>query len=276
MKKIWKKICKETIIDTLYKLKEYKLYNFIKGGIFKQGIKEFIINGNYFFGKIEKTIKFDCILNYFKTKENYDFSEEELEKKLKTLISIKKLKNKYNNFIFKNNFSIIQKNNGKDWDMAFVNKSEIDKKIIINLYLIQISINIKIKEIQNIFNNISRKINYIKKKIFEILGIVIKKVYIFFIFNKSTLNPKKIPFFNKYKIPFIFYEHKIRNFVSKENIVIDFEKLKKESSFDEHVKDWELSLLGEVIEEANIFNEEGIISSDNEDEESSDSSYVET
>ena len=89
-------------------------------------------------------------MNTFKTKDDYAFTEEEIEEKMKTLKSVKDLKEKYENFEFENNFIIKQNNNGKNFDLAIVTRYEYNGEKRIRLYLLQISINKKIGDIKNI------------------------------------------------------------------------------------------------------------------------------
>lgn len=268
-KKVFKKLCKEYIIDLLFNLNEFNFEKFIKGGIFELGIRQLILKGYSIFGKIEKNVKFNCILNTFKTKDDYAFTEEEIEEKMKTLKSVKDLKEKYENFEFENNFIIKQNNNGKNFDLAIVTRYEYNGEKRIRLYLLQISINKKIGDIKNILAFLDNKIKFIKRKLLEILGIQIDDVHFLLIFQHSMTKSDTLSFCLKYKIPFIFYNNNIHKFITKNLEEINYEKLLKETSFNNNYKFWKNSLNDEycLIEEDDNCDlaTEDIINSDLED-----------
>ena len=268
-KKVFKKLCKEYIIDLLFNLNEFNFEKFIKGGIFELGIRQLILKGYSIFGKIEKKVKFNCILNTFKTKDDYAFTEEEIEEKMKTLKSVKDLKEKYENFEFENNFIIKQNNNGKNFDLAIVTRYEYNGEKRIRLYLLQISINKKIGDIKNILAFLDNKIKFIKRKLLEILGIQIDDVHFLLIFQHSMTKSDTLSFCLKYKIPFIFYNNNIHKFITKNLEEINYEKLLKETSFNNNYKFWKNSLNDEycLIEEDDNCDlaTEDIINNDLED-----------
>lgn len=281
VKKIWKKITKETIIDLLFKLNDLKFENFIKGGIFEKGIIKFISEQKTFFGQIDNKVKLNCILNHFKTNEKYIFKDGELQKKIRGLRDVEKLKKKYENFKFVKSFIIKHKNNGKDFDAGLVVKRTENGQIKLRLFLLQISINKTIKQIKNIMLYLDRKINFIKEKILEILKIQINDIHILFIFNYSTLSQLSSSFCKKYRIPYIFFSFKKYNFVSDEFEDIKFENLINKTSFDQNWDLWKLSLNYEEFEEDKNNDEEDDKFSENYDsdeevfeEESSDNGNI--
>ena len=178
-----------------------------------------------------------------------------------SLKGINDLKNKYKNFQFFKCFIIKQKNNGKDWDAGVVIKYEENGVIKFRLILLQISINKTIKQIQNIFLFLDRKLIFIKEKIFEILGIKINDTHILFIFNASTTSMDTHKFLNDFKIPFIVFSYKIHDFLSNNFEKINFNILLDETNFDKNWDRWKLSIDYELCfmeqeEDAEIFDDE--------------------
>lgn len=268
VKKIWKKLCKEIIINALFNFDNIKFDNFIKGGIFEEGIKQIILKGNSFFGKIEKKIKFNCILDFFKKNKVYDFTYSELEKILSSSKIINKLKNKYTNFNFINNFVINQKQNGKDWDMAYICKNNLNEII---LFLIQISINKTINDIKIILEYLNKKIKVIKQKIYKILGVKINKVHILFIF-KTSIDNEVTYFCSKYNIPYIFYDYSKKDFFDNNFEYIDYNDLLIRTSYENNYFKWKSALSYEPkkIKTKKKLDEKN---NDNSDSDSSDFSY---
>ena len=142
--------------------------------------------------------------------------------------------------------------------MALIIREGNNKRKIIRLFLIQISINKTIKKIQKILDFLDRKILFIKKKIFEILQVNIDEVHILFIFQGSTFEHSSFNFCNLYRIPFILYNHSIHNFISNNCKNVDYNKLLKETSFSKNKDRWKSSLEYniDIIEEKD-YEEEG-------------------
>ena len=182
-----------------------KLNNYIQGGIVKRAVIQLIKDGNTPFGEFENYFKIDCFLNIFK-KKDYDFPIKELEAKIKKLKHYKKLKDIYSKIEYKGKPILIIpfNNNSKEWDLAFIIKSDNGK---IKLCLIQISVNITIKKIQIMLTNFINKQKYITYKIKEIYGIGIESTIILFILSKQLQNLETIEFLKKYDIPFIYFKH---------------------------------------------------------------------
>ena len=210
------------------------------------------MTGNTFFGKIDNKVKFNCILNYFRSNEEYNFTDSELEQKILALKDMNKLREKYKNFSFIKCFIIKQKNKGKDWDMALVMKCKEKEHTILRLILIQISINKTIKQIINILQFLDRKIKFIKRKIFRIMGININYTHILFIFNSFDTSPLTAIFCKEYEIPFIFFNPKKNNFISNKNKVINLNDLLIETSYLKHWDKWKECLNYEDNEEEKI------------------------
>ena len=242
-KKVIDNICSNTIIELIKKPIFMSLNNFIQDGLFEYGIEIILQKNNSIFGEINQTIEFDCILNTFKKKKDYNFSDEEIESKLK-LKSIQELKKKFNNFIFGNKILIKQKQNGKDWDFGLI--QIIDD--IINFCPIQVSINKKIKEIQEILRDFQNKNNFMKKKIKEILNIEIINTNILFILLKQFQNRKTLTFLEKYKIPYILFDLHLFCFLNDKEVKITNYIFNEETSFTINKKSWEDS----IYEEDNI------------------------
>ena len=135
VKKIVYDIRSSSIIDLLPKLNDLNLDNFVKGGIFERRIKELLKKKKPIFGMIDNIVQFDCILNYFKAKKNYEFSPVEIDDNLKKLKNIKKLVEKYKNYTYNNNIMIVQEQNGKDWDFSIIYKDDNNNNVI-HLYLV--------------------------------------------------------------------------------------------------------------------------------------------
>ena len=263
VKKVWKKLCKETIIKALFNLDGIDLDNFIKGGIFEEGVKQIILQGNSFFGKIENKVKFNCILNYFIKNKTYDFTKDQLKNTFSKSKIIKNLKNKYKNFKFNNNFVINQKQNGKDWDLAFVYKNAFNQII---LFLLQITVNKTVDDIKVILEYLDNKINVIKAKIYEILKIKINEVHILFIF-KDSINNKTTSFCSQFSIPFIYYDYLNKIFVDTNMKDIDYNNLLISTSYENNNIKWKNALNYEQkkIKMITNINEQNIDSSSDSD-----------
>ena len=258
VKKIWKKFAKSSLIDSLFNFYDSKLLeNYIKGGIFEKGIVKIIRENKTFFGKIDNKVKFNCILNCFKTNPEYIFKNDvELKNKIMSLKGIDELKNKYKNFQFIECFIIKQKFNGKDWDAGLVIKYSENGKIKFRLFLLQISLNKTIKQILNILAFLDRKINFIKQKIFEILGIQIDETHILFIFNSSFLSSSTSDFLKQYKIPFIYFSFKKRVFMTNDKKEIDYNLLLEKTNFIKNWNSWKSSIYYELDKEDEMEVEE--------------------
>ena len=241
VKKIVYDICSSSIIDLLPKLNDLNLDNFVKGGIFERRIKELLKKKKPIFGMIDNIVQFDCILNYFKAKKNYEFSPVEIDDNLKKLKNIKKLVEKYKNYTYNNNIMIVQEQNGKDWDFSIIYKDDSNNNII-HLYLVQVSINKNEEEIKIILQYFEKKKNFIIKKIEKILNIQVNVIHILFIFLKQTQNQKTISFLQKYKIPYIYYDLEKNDFFNENNEIINNFHLKEITSFTENKLNWELSI----------------------------------
>lgn len=172
-------------------------------------------------------------MNYFKTKKNYEFTSTEIDDKLKKLKNMKKLIEKYKNYAFNNIVMIIQEQNGKNWDFSIIIKDDINNNII-NLFLVQVSINETIEEIKKIFQYFSKKKNFIIKKIKKILNIQINDIHILFIFLKQTQNQNTILFLKKYAIPYIYYDLDKIDFFNENDGIINHLQLNKITSFTEN------------------------------------------
>ena len=270
VKKIVYDICSSSIIDLLPKLSVLNLDNFVKGGIFERGIKELLKKKKPIFGMIDHIVQFDCILNYFKTKKNYEFTPVEIDDNLKKLKNIKKLVEKYKNHTFNNNIMIDQEQNGKDWDFSIIYKDDSNNNII-HLYLVQVSINKNEEEIKIILQYFEKKKNFIIKKIEKILNIQVNVIHVLFIFLKQTQNQKTISFLQKYKIPYIYYDLEKGDFFNENNEIINNSHLKEITSFSENKLNWELSVENfednQSNDDLNTVEDEIEESNDNDDEE---------
>lgn len=241
VEKIVYRICSDSIIGLLPKINNLNLDNFVKGGLFERGIKEYINDVEPIFGKIEKVVEFDCILNFFKLTKDYNFNDEEIKTKLKKMKNVKELKQKYQNFSFNNNIMITQRQNGKDWALSIITKKDDDPKNI-DMSLIQIGINKTIEQIQIIMEYFERKLNFIKRKINEILNIDIMNSHILFIFLKETQNGKTLEFLKKYNIPYIFFDLEKKSFVFDNKVKIKYFKLNDSTFFLKNCTKWKESL----------------------------------
>ena len=103
IKLITEELCNSSCIISLDRLSYLHTDNFIKCGFFEKCIINLIREINPIFGQIKQEIKFDCLLNRFKTKKDYSFNENELSNKFKKLRSIKNLKKEFQNFILNTN-----------------------------------------------------------------------------------------------------------------------------------------------------------------------------
>ena len=213
----------------------------MKGGFFERGVKEYLYQVQPIFGKIEKVVEFDCILNFFKSIKNYSFTEEQIKNKLKYLKNIKKLKKKYENFSFNNKILVTQKQNGKDWDLLIISKNDNDSKNK-DMCLIQVSINKTIVQIQIILKYFEKKQIFIKRKIREILNIDIINTHILFILLKDTQNADTLNFLKKYNIPYIFFDIDKKSFVYDNSDIIEYFPLNDCTSFLKNSSKWEGSL----------------------------------
>ena len=240
-KKVIYKICSSSIINLLPKLHELNIDNFIKGGIFKRGITELFKKEKPIFGKIDEVIEFDRIINSFRNKKNYKFTDEEINNKFKKMKSIKKLKTQYKNFEFNERIIITQNQNGKDWDIAIIEKDKNNNNLI-RLCLVLISINKTINEIQIILENFFDKQKYIKKKIKEILNIEINETHILFVLMRKTQNTNTLFFLNEYKIPFIYYDIDTKSFIDEPIKYINSIKLDEKTLFNKNNLIWNESL----------------------------------
>ena len=199
-------------------------------------------------------------MNYFQTNPEYIFKDDDLKNKIKTLKGINDLKNKYKNFHFEKCFIIKQKNNGKDWDAGLVIKYEEKGIIKYRLFLLQISINKTVKQIQNIIRFLDRKIKFIKEKIFSILGIQINEAHILFIFNHSTVSNITFKYCNNFKIPYIVFSYMEHNFVSDDyekinyNILLDITNFNKNWEIWKKFADYEIYLMEKIEDEEESFD----------------------
>ena len=241
VKNVIQRICSDSIIDLLPKINNLNLDNFIKDGLFERGIKEYISHVQPIFGKIEKIVEFDCILNYFKLNKEYNFKDEEIKKKLKNLSGVKELKKQYKNFSFNNKIMVTQKQKGKDWDLLIISKNDNDSNNI-DMCLIQVSLNKIIEQIQIILKYFEKKQIFIKRKIMEILNVKIINTHILFIFLKETQNVDTLRFLKKYSIPYIFFDVEKKSFVFDNTDKIEYFKLNDFTSFSKNCFKWEESL----------------------------------
>ena len=161
---------------------------------------------------------------------------------------------------------IKQKNNGKDWDLALVIKFIENEKIKLRMFLIQISINKKIKQIQKILQYLNKKIDFIKAKLFEILNIEIDETNILFIFNHHTLAQLTSFFCQEFAIPFIFFNYSKQNFMTNDFKEINYQNIIEQTSYKKNAKIWESSLNYEPLEYEEGYEEEE--ENANEDDES--------
>lgn len=269
VEKIVYNICSESILDIFIKLNKLNIDNFVKGGIFERGIREILCKKNPIFGKIGTIVDFDCLLNVFRTKIDYSFTDEEINSKLKHLESIVKLKKKHSNYKFINKTMIIQKQNGKDWDLAILGKEENND--LLNLCLLQISINKTIEEVIEILKYLDKKEKFIRAKIEEVLNIKINNTHILFVFLSQTQKIKTVWFLRKYGIPYIFYDIDSQNFIYENLDIINHINLNESTSFENNYKKWKKALEDKEIKTKNIIK---IIFANNDDLEEEKSNIL--
>ena len=265
VKNVINKICSKSIITLLPKLTIVNMENYIKGGIFERGVIELINDINPIFGKIEKKIEFDYILNYFKTKKDYQFTDNELNNKFRKLKSINKLKLNFKYFSFNNNVMITQCHNGKDWDLVLIKRDDINKELI-NLCLIQIGVNKNILQIQKIFTYFENKKKFILRKIKEILGVQVDNIHVLFILLKQTQNINTSIFLKNYNIPYIYYDLDTKSFIYENTDKVDYFHLNDLTSYITNEASWE-KCLEFKINNLNIENDDDDDQEQKEEEE---------